>query len=71
MGGQMQMQLRAPVFLPRSLPLVFGIVLNICQSHEADFARSIDFTQIPPTAQGGRERAVAIFGRVGNAPRNQ
>jgi len=63
----MQLRLLVPVFLKRSLLLVFCIALNICQSHKANSGSSIEFTHIPPAAQGGRERVDTISGRVRNA----
>jgi len=67
----MQLRLLVPVFLQRSLLLVFCIALNSCQSHKANSAPSIEFTQIPPPAEGGRERVDTISGRVRNARPNQ
>jgi hypothetical protein len=58
-------------FLRRLLLLVFCIALNGCQSHKANSAPSIEFTQIPPAAQGGPERVDTISGRVANARPNQ
>jgi hypothetical protein len=63
----MELRLSIPVFLQRSLPLVFCIALNRCRSHKANSGPSIEFTHIPPMAQGGRERVEAISGRVRNA----
>jgi hypothetical protein len=68
----MQLRLLVPVFLQRSLLLVFCIALNTCQSHKANSGPSIEFTHIPPMAQGGRERVDTISGRVRNArPKRQ
>src|SRR5713226_2924582 len=68
----MQLRLLVPVFLQRSLLLVFCISLNSCQSHKANSGPSIEFTHIPPAAQGGRERVETISGRVRNArPKQQ
>jgi hypothetical protein len=66
--AHMQLRLMTPVFLQLSL-LVLCIALNSCQSHKA--APSIEFTHIPPAAQGGRERVDTISGRVRNARPNQ
>jgi hypothetical protein len=63
----MQVRLLVQVFLQRSLLLVFCITLNSCQSHKASSGPSIEFTHIPPAAQGGRERVDTISGRVRNA----
>jgi hypothetical protein len=66
----MQLRLLTRVFLQRSL-LVLCIALNSCQSHKANSGPSIEFTHIPPAAQGGRERVDTISGRVRNARPNQ
>ena len=67
----MQLRLLVPVFLRRPLLLVFCIALNSCQSHKAHSGPSIEFTHIPPAAEGGRERVDTIAGRVRNARPNQ
>jgi hypothetical protein len=67
----MQLRLLVPVFWQRSLPPVFCIALSSCQSHNADFGPLIEFTHIPPAAEGGRERVDTISGRAGNARPNQ
>jgi hypothetical protein len=67
----MQLRLMIPAFLQRSLLLVFCIALNSCQSHNANPGSAIEFTHIPPAAQGGRERIDTISGRVRNARPNQ
>jgi len=67
----MQLRLLVPVFFRRSLLLVFCITLNSCQWHKVDSAPSIEFTHIPPAAQGGPERVDTISGRVRNARPNQ
>jgi hypothetical protein len=65
-------RLLVPVFLQRSLLLVLCIALNSCQSHKPNSEPSIEFTHIPPAAQGGRERVDTISGRVRNArPKQQ
>ena len=53
--------------LQPTLLLVFCIALNSCQSRKANTGPSIEFTRIPPAAQGGRERIDTIAGRVKNA----
>ena len=63
----MQLRLLVPVFLQRSLLRVFCIALNSCQSHKVNSGPSIEFTDIPPAAQGGRERVDTISGRVRSA----
>src|ERR1700675_1966979 len=70
--ARMQLRLLTPVFLQRSLLLVLCIGLNSCRSHKANSRPSIEFTNIPPAAQGGRERVDTISGRVRNArPKQQ
>jgi hypothetical protein len=53
--------------LPQALLLVFCIALNSCQSRKADTGPSIEFSRIPPAAEGGREKVDTIAGRVKNA----
>jgi hypothetical protein len=67
----MQLRLSVQVFLQRSLLLVFCIALNGCLSNKADSGPSIEFTHIPPAAQGGPERVDTISGRVRNARPDQ
>jgi hypothetical protein len=43
------------------------LVLNGCQSHRVDSQPVIEFTKIPPAAQGGREKMDTIAGRVTGA----
>jgi hypothetical protein len=52
--------------LPKALLLVFCFGLTSCQSRQTS-APAIEFTKIPPAAQGGRERVDTIEGRVANA----
>ena len=69
--AHMQLRLLTRVFLQRS-QLVFCIALNSCQSHKVNSGPSIEFTHIPPAAQGGRERVDTISGQVRNArPKQQ
>jgi hypothetical protein len=69
--AHLRWRLLTPIFLQRSL-LVLCIALNSCQSHKTNSAPSIEFTHIPPAAQGGRERVDTISGRVRNArPKQQ
>src|SRR4051812_8668527 len=70
-SAHMQLRLIIPVLLQRSLLLVLCIVLNGCQSNKAKSSPSIEFTHIPPAAQGGREKVDTISGRVRNARPNQ
>src|ERR1700735_3640757 len=67
----MQPRVWFPAFLGRSIPLVFCIALAGCHWHHANSASSIEFTHVPPAAQGGRERVDTISGRVRNARPNQ
>jgi len=60
----MQLRLLVPVFLQRSLLLALCVGLNSCQLHKANSGPSIEFTHVPPAAQGGRERIDTISGRV-------
>jgi hypothetical protein len=46
---------------------VLTLVVQGCHSREDDKSASIEFTKIPPAAQGGRERLDTISGRVHNA----
>jgi hypothetical protein len=70
--AHMQLRVFVPVFLQGSLLLILCIALNGCQSRKADSGLSIEFTHIPPAAQGGRERVDTISGRVRNArPKQQ
>src|ERR1700739_675749 len=68
---------RAPKKLPWKLILILGILgLNFagqgCRSQKNAAGPSIEFTHVPPAAQGGRERVDTISGRVRNArPRQQ
>jgi hypothetical protein len=58
--------------ITRLLLLAFCVVLNSCQSQKPKTAPSIEFTQIPPAAQGGPERVETIAGRVhGSDPGQQ
>ena len=61
----------APKRLARTLILILGILgLNFagqgCHSQKSSAGPSIEFTHIPPMAQGGRERADTISGQVRN-----
>jgi hypothetical protein len=51
----------------KGMPLLgFCIALNCCRQ-QSETAPSIEFSKIPPSAQGGRERVDTIAGRVRNA----
>jgi len=51
---------------------VFGFAAQGCHSDKSSAGPSIEFTQIPPAAQGGRERVDTTSGRVRNArPKQQ
>jgi hypothetical protein len=67
----MQLRRLVSALLERSLLLVFCVALNSCQSHRANSGPSIEFTHIPPAAQGGRERVDTISGRATSARPNQ
>src|SRR5258707_10078521 len=67
----MQLKLLFPGLLQRSLLVILCIVLSSCQSHKTNSGPSIEFTHIPPAAQGGRERVDTISGRVINASPKQ
>ena len=47
-----------------ALVLLMGILLTGCRSQKAHAGPAIEFTQIPPAAQGGRERVDTISGHV-------
>jgi hypothetical protein len=51
----------------RSAFLALCLVLIGCQSKPVDNQPSIEFTHVPPAAEGGRERVDTISGRVRNA----
>ena len=62
--------------LAQTLPLILGVLgLSFanqgCHSEKAGAGPAIEFTHIPPAAQGGRERVDTISGRVRNARPNQ
>jgi hypothetical protein len=67
----------SPKKLARTLILILATLgLNFagqgCHSQKSSAGPSIEFTQIPPAAQGGRERVDTISGRVRNArPKQQ
>ena len=61
------MRVVIPVLWQGTLLLLLCIVLSSCQSHHTDNEPSIEFSKIPPAAQGGRERVETIAGRVKNA----
>jgi hypothetical protein len=61
----------APRMLARTLILILGafgfnFVGQGCHSQKGSAGPSIEFTKIPPAAQGGRERTDTISGRVRN-----
>src|SRR5271166_666772 len=61
------MKLKVVLFSQQTLLLGLCIVLNSCQPRQADTGPSIEFSKIPPAAQGGREKVDTIAGRVKNA----
>ncbi len=66
----MRMRRRLSLRWEQVLPLVFCIVLGGCKARRGN-APSIEFTKIPPAAQGGRERVDTIAGRVSGARADQ
>jgi hypothetical protein len=70
--GPMQLRLPVSVFLQRLLLLLLCATLSSCRPNKANSAPAIEFTHIPPAAQGGPERVDTISGRVRNAlPKQQ
>jgi len=65
-GACMKLRLVVPGLLQQLVLLGFCIVLNSCQSQRTA-GPSIEFSKIPPAAQGGRERVDSIAGRVVSA----
>ena len=57
----------ADALLQQTAWLVLCLGLTGCQSRQANTGPSIEFSKIPPAAQGGRERVDTIAGRVRNA----
>jgi hypothetical protein len=51
--------------------LAFCLALSACHTHQGDVGPSIEFTKIPPAAEGGRERMGTIAGRVSGARQGQ
>jgi hypothetical protein len=47
--------------------LTFCVALNGCDPRKENAGPSIEFTKVPPAAQGGRERVDSIAGRVNGA----
>src|SRR5271168_1512242 len=54
-----------------SLSLLVSMMLGGCQSRQGVTGPTIEFTKIPPAAQGGRERVDVIAGRVAGARAGQ
>src|SRR2546428_10731300 len=63
----MKLRLVLAVLLRQALLLLFCIALTSCQSRQSNTGPSIEFSKIPPAAQGGRERVDTIAGLVRNA----
>src|SRR3954454_3661296 len=62
----------APKRLALALILIIsGFAGHGCHSQKNSASPSIEFTRIPPAAQGGKERLDTISGRVRNARPNQ
>ena len=55
----------------RILPLVFCVAFSGCHQRQNSASPSIEFTKIPPAAQGGREKVDTISGRVAGARSDQ
>ena len=66
-GTCMKVRSIVGVLLKEMLFLGFCLGLTGCQSRQANTGPSIEFSKIPPAAQGGRERVDTIAGRVRNA----
>jgi hypothetical protein len=51
------------------LALIFAccLALQACQSHKSNITPTIEFTRVPPAAEGGRDRMGPIAGRVAGA----
>ena len=47
------------------------LALHVCQYRKTDATPTIEFTRIPPAAEGGRERMGTIAGRVSGARQGQ
>jgi hypothetical protein len=54
-----------------SLVLLVAALLAGCRAHETPREPTVAFTNIPPAAQGGRERVAVIAGRVSGARPDQ
>lgn len=54
-------------FRLKQILLLWCALLSACQLHRPDPDPAIEFSKIPPAAQGGRERVDTIAGRVNNA----
>jgi hypothetical protein len=68
----MELQSIVGFLLNRMLILAFCITLSGCHSRQSESpGPSIEFTKIPPAAQGGRERVDTISGRVTGARQGQ
>ena len=63
----MQLQVLVHALLRRSPWLVLCLALSGCQPRQANTEPSIEFTKVPPAAQGGREKVDTISGTVKNA----
>jgi hypothetical protein len=69
-GGLMNLKILGTLCVA-GLLLSACLGLNGCQSHGADRLPAIQFTKIPPSAQGGREKVDTIAGRVTGARAGQ
>ncbi len=59
------------VFRRLEIVLCFGLLISGCRSRQGSTSPSIEFTRVPPAAQGGRERVDTISGRVVGARPDQ
>jgi len=66
-GACMKLRLVLAVLSRQALLPLFCIALTSCQSRQSNTGPSIEFSKIPPAAQGGRERVDTIAGHVKNA----
>jgi len=64
----MRLRPLVPVFLQRSVPLVFCIAPTSRQSHKANSGSSIAFTHIPPAAHGRTRRVFVLVSLLLVAP---
>ena len=71
LGACMKWKRAIAVLAESVLSLALCVALDGCHWRQANSAPSIEFSKIPPAAQGGRERVDRIAGRVINARKGQ